>query len=187
MRMIILAVGLAVVVGTAIADGPPEVTSENVRVIEAWTLKLIEVSHGPPESDAILIDLYVERGEKRRLLAKNLVGPFVPLQRAKKIFSCEANDAMNTVGPVLVDLKGKKTKLPRHPGFLRDCITVGTGEELLLQYSLMDGSALYNLVRVIDASGRTLIEKRLSAEGDVEFTVSGKSHQVRIPAPEVPG
>jgi hypothetical protein len=94
---------------------------------------------------------------------------------------------MRTKRPILIDLNGHKTLLAEHPGYLRSCSTVGSGEEILFHYNLAENAAPYNLVRIINAAGRVVVEKRLDVEGDVEFTVSGKQYRVRIPSPELPG
>ena len=170
------------------AQQPQEVVTEKSRPVEAWSLTLIERDHGPPESDAILTDLFIvpTKGQ-RRLLIQNLVGPFVPLIKARKIFSCELNDSMMTKGPLIIDLKGQKQELPSHPGYVRDCTTVGTGEEMLLHYNLAENGKFYNLVRVFDSSGRILVERKLDTEGSIDFEVSKRKYSVTVPAPQFPG
>ena len=174
--------------GVVVSQEPKVHVSEHSTVVSGWSAKLIERMHGPQESDAVLVDLFLqEAGGARRLLAKNLVGPFIPLVRSRRVFACESNAAMETKQPLLIDLRAAQHMVAKHPGYLRDCTRVGSDEEIMLHYNLTENAAPYNLVRIIGSDGRILIDRRLNTEGDVEFEVSGKRYRVHVPAPEFPG
>jgi hypothetical protein len=165
-----------------------EVVWEDTTYVEAWSLSLVEQMHGPAHSDAIRTDVFLVDGNgSRRLLVKDLIGPLVPLPNGKRIFSCEANSVMQTRGPLLVDLDGTTEALPQHPGYLRNCEAVGTGEQMLLHYNLIGSGGAYNLVRIFDSAGHMLLETRLESEGEIQFEVAGQVYRLAIPAPELPG
>src|SRR5690349_2456435 len=103
---------------TCNAQEAPDVVTERTTAVPAWALTLVEIERCRPESDACDTELYVEGPKrKRRLLGSGLTGPFVPLLKAKNVFSCESNEVMGTKGPVLMGLNGKKALLPPHPGY----------------------------------------------------------------------
>lgn len=169
-----------------LAQEAPDVVTERATFIPAWSMTLVETEHCRPESDICSIKLHAEGKNKiRHLIASNLVGPFIPLPKAKRVFSCEDNALMETDGPELIGIDGSMIALPAHPGYLRDCNTVGTGEELLLIYSLLDQTP-YSLIRIIDSAGYLIVEKRMNSAGIIEFTVSNRRYQTHIPAPEHP-
>lgn len=172
----------------SVAQQPGDVVTERISYVDPWNVTLIEREYCKPDSDVCQVELLITDGEgKRRSLAKGLQGRFVPLKRARKIFSCEDNTILSVPKPLLIDLDGAKQELPDHPGHLQNCSAVGTGEEVLLVYVMLDAEGLYTLSRVLASTGKTLAEKRLRAAGSIEFTVEGKVHRAAVPAPQYPG
>ncbi|QSX40563.1 hypothetical protein [Shewanella cyperi] len=174
------------IASTVNAQEAADPVTERTSIISEWALTLLEIERCLPESDVCGIELYIQGPKEKHQLGANLTGPFFPLLKAKKIFACENNDVMETKGPELIDLNGNQTLLQPHPGYLRDCSLVGTGEEVLMHYSLVDTKP-FNLIRIFSSNGEILLEKRMDSEGVVEFTLLGQSYQVLVPAPEWPG
>jgi hypothetical protein len=164
------------------------ITKDRTVAVKSWNAALIERERCVPESDACYMELLLKdaRGTTRSL-ARGLAGDFIVLERARRVFSCEYNAISQTKAPILIMLSGSTVSLSDHPGFLRSCSATGSGEEVLLLYSMVEGGRPYNLVRLLDSSGKSILEKRLNDAGDVDFSVSGKTYHAHIPMPELPG
>jgi hypothetical protein len=170
------------------AQEVPDVRTEKTTSVPEWDLTLVEVAYCRPESDVCATEIHIEgRGTERKLLASGLTGPFLPLLKSEALFACENNSVMGTKGPALFGLTGTKTELPPHPGYLHDCIAVGTGEEVMLIYNLVESGKPYSLVRIISSDGKVLVERRFDSNGELSFVVSGKQYRARVPTPEWPG
>ena len=156
--------------------------------VPTWSARIVQRHHGPRDSDAILIDVFlVERG-KRRLLAKNMVGPLVVFEDKRRILSCEAQgSAVVGDGPIVLTLDGAQAQIMEHPGYLRECARIEHSNMLLLQYNLVADGKPYNLVRVVSADGNVVLERKFDDEADLSVSEGTKTYRVRIPAPDFPG
>jgi hypothetical protein len=168
---------------------PPETVDETSRVVPEWDSRLVYCAYGPEESDNIAIDVYVVKsGGAPVRLGQGLVGDFIPLVKAHVLFACEFNSVMDAKRPIILDLQGKQTLLPEHAGYLRTCTSVGSGEQVLLQYDqVRDPDELFATVRVFGSSGQLIVEKEFLDGGVLEFTDAGQTYSVAISAPEIPG
>jgi len=165
-----------------------EVVNEKVRNVPAWAARVIERRHGPPESDAILIDVFLVEKGRRRLLAKDIVGPLVLFEGERKILSCESQgSAMIGYGPMVLGLDGQKIKGPKHPGYLRDCARIERSDLLLLHYNLVKDGKPYNFARILGTDGKVVHDKVLPGAGEFSIERNGKNYQIRLSEPEVPG
>jgi len=165
-----------------------EVVREESVNVPAWSAQVIQRHHGPPRSDAILIDVFLVEAGNRRLLAKNIVGPIVLFEDKRRILSCESQgSAIVGRGPIVFDLAGRRTQLMNHPGYLRECERIERSNLLLLHYNLMADGKPYNLVRVLNAEGKVVLEKKFDEEAELTVSDAGKTYRIRIPAPELPG
>jgi hypothetical protein len=170
---------------------PSEVVIERTHPVPEWGMTLVERMLGPEASSYATTDYLVRQPDgKERLLATNLAGDgVVILLQSRRFISCERNTFFAAEAPVLIDLNGKVLRLAAHPGFLRDCSRVGSGEEVLFHYNMWGKSPYkfpYNLVRVFDGNGKMLLETTLVKAGSVEFTVAGHRYSERIPEPQEP-
>ena len=162
--------------------------NESTRRVPEWDSSLVFCVYGPEDSDAISVDVYIVNatGAQTRI-AQDLVGDFIPLPKARVIFACEYNAIMQSARPMLLDLQGKKTLLPEHPGYLRTCESVGSGEQVLVQYDQVEESNhLFSTVRIYSSSGQLLVEKKIVEAGVVEFSDAGKAYSVPVNKPELP-
>jgi hypothetical protein len=165
-----------------------EVVKEESRSVAAWSGQLVQRQHGPPNSDAILLDLsIVDSTGSQRLLAKDLLGPVLVFEAERKIVSCESSGTMVGVRPIVIDLNGRQVVGPDHPGYLRQCKEVEDSNLAFLHYNLVRQNKPYNLVRMIDTDGRLVFEKEMSTIGEVEVRAAGRTYQVHVPEPEWPG
>jgi hypothetical protein len=173
--------------GNCPSDASGLVTEDDVAV-PAWNARLVSCAYGPAESEALESTLYVlEEGQPLRRLATGLTGTLHPLLASRRLFSCQDNAVLSTTAPLLIDLQGKATALLPHAGTLRACNTVGTGEQVLLQYdAASDDGMAFSLVRVYDAAGAVLVEQRFDHEGSVAFAVEGKPYTADVLEPEQP-
>jgi hypothetical protein len=103
------------------------------------------------------------------------------------IFACESNAVMGTKGPLLLALTGRTLALPPHSGDIRTCERVGTGEEVLVVYSVAVSGKPLSVARVFAASGQMLADRQFAAAGTLEFVVSGRTYRIAMPTPEWPG
>jgi hypothetical protein len=167
---------------------PPEAVDETSKIVPEWESKLVYCAYGPEESDAIAIDVYVVKaGDAPVRLAQGLVGDFIPLVKARRVFACEYNSVMDAKRPLLFDLQGTQTLLPEHPGYLRTCAAVGSGEQVLVQYDqIRDADQLFATARVFGSSGQLLVEREFLDDGVLEFSDAGQTYTVPVPAPEYP-
>jgi hypothetical protein len=167
---------------------PNESVEESGRNVPEWGARLVYCAYGPEESDAILIDVYLAAtGSKPVRLAQGLVGDFIPMVKARALFACEYNSVMDAKRPLIIDLQGKQTLLPEHPGFLRTCAAVGTGEQVFLQYDqVREPDQRFATGRVFGSSGQLLAEKQFLEEGVLEFTDAGQTYSVTVSEPEEP-
>jgi hypothetical protein len=162
--------------------------TEDVVAVPAWKARLVTCSYGPAESDALESTLYLqEEGQPLRRLAAGLAGTLHPLLASRRLFSCQDNAVLSTTAPLLIDLQGKASALLPHAGSLRACNTVGTGEQVLVQYdAAVDDAPPFSLVRVYGAEGSLLVEQRFDHEGSVAFAVDGKPYTGEVLEPERP-
>jgi hypothetical protein len=162
--------------------------TEDVAEVPAWKARLVSCTYGPAESDALESTLYVqEEGQPLRRLATGLAGTLHPLLASQRLFSCQDNAVLSTTAPLLIDLQGKATALLPHAGELRACNTVGTGDQVLVQYDVaIDDGPPYSFVRVYGAEGSLLVEQRFDHEGSVAFAVDGKPYTGEVLEPERP-
>ncbi len=187
MRLPFLLLVTSVIAAGCAAEEAPDVSSEESAPVSAWAVKFVTIEHCRPESDVCGTDLYLEdQGKVRRKLMSDMQGPLLLLLKSKKIFACESNAIMETKRPVLIGLAGKTVDLPIHPGYLRSCSIVGTGEEVMLNYSLVEAEQPYSVVRVVNSDGGVLVEKRFNSEGEVEFMILDQKHRANVPAPDWP-
>ncbi len=174
--------------GLCPTDSIGQVTEDHLPVA-AWKADLVTCSYGPAESDAIESTLYVQEADQPlRRLATGLTGTMHPLVIARRVFACQENTILGTTAPMLIDLYGAARALLPHAGSLRACNTVGTGEQLLLQYDDVAGadSAPFSIVRVYGSDGEPLIEQRFDHEGSIAFSVDGKPYTADVLEPEMP-
>lgn len=166
-----------------------EAVSEKSQEIRAWSARLIQREHGPENSDAIMLDvLIVDSSGNERLLAKDIVGPLLVFEDERTILSCESNDIMAAARPIVFDLSGQKTDGSEHPGFLRDCGRIQGSSLAFLHYNLVrDNGMPYNLIRIVDAYGKVVLEKERLGAGEVEIRVGERTYRVRVSEPEFPG
>jgi hypothetical protein len=131
------------------------------------------------------VDLLVSRPDgSTQAFASGLVGEFIALPGSSRIFACSWNvSAGELSSPVIVDLNGDRTALPEHAGPVRICARTGSGEEVLLVYTMAQTGKSLTLARVFDAGGALLAEKTFEAAGTVEFTVAGKPYAATVPGP----
>jgi len=166
----------------------PEFVREQAVNVPAWSMQVVQRHHGPMNSDAIVIDLFVVEKGKRRRLAKNIVGPIVLFEEQRRIVSCESEgSAIVGQGPLALDLNGRRVQLMKHPGYLRTCARIERSALLLLHYNLVGNGAPYNLIRVVATDGRVVLDKKLQGEGEVSVSEGGRTYRIFIPAPELPG
>ncbi|MEO6081297.1 MAG: hypothetical protein ABIQ86_16225 [Steroidobacteraceae bacterium] len=133
------------------------------------------------------VDLVVNRPDgSLQVLATGMAGHFIALPAARRVFDCaESNGVVEPKNPVpaIVDLNGNTTSLPSHPGPLRFCSRTGTGDEVVMVYTMADAGTAYTLARVFDAGGALLTEKTFEKSGAVEFIVAGKKYSEEVPGP----
>jgi hypothetical protein len=169
------------------AAGAQDTLRERATPVASWNATLIERERCTAKSGTCEVELLLqETNGAPRTLARGMVGEFLVLERSRQVFLCEGSLALEPRGPVLVPLRGSMTLLGNHPGYLRGCGLTGTGEEVLLVYSLVRSGRPYNLVRILDAGGKQIVERRLDEAGDVEFTIAGKTFHANVPSPEPP-
>ena len=169
------------------ASGAQDTLRERATPVASWNAALIERERCTTKGGSCEVELLLqETNAAPRTLAKGMVGEFLVLERSRQVFLCEGSSALQTMGPVLVPLRGSMALLGSHPGYLRGCALTGTGEEVLLVYSLVRSGRPYNLVRILDAGGRLIVERHLDEAGDVEFNVAGKTFHAHVPTPEAP-
>jgi len=168
---------------------PPDTVSESGKVVPEWESRLVYCAYGPEESDAISIDVWVVKsGAAPVRLAQGLNGDFIPLVKARVLFACEYNSVMDAKRPIIIDLQGKQTLLPEHLGELRTCSSVGSGEQVFLQYDQVRNSdQLFATVRVFGSSGELIVEKEIVDDGVIEFSDAGRAYIARVSRPEPPG
>lgn len=174
--------------GLCPSDSTGLVTEDHLPV-PAWQARLVTCTYGPADSDALESTLYVEEaGQPLRRLAAGLTGTLHPLLQSRRLFSCQDNTLMAATAPLLIELTGKATALLPHAGTLRACNTVGTGEQVLLQYDAVgdDNEQPYSIVRVYGADGSLLLEQRVEKEGSLSFTVDGEVYSAEVLQPEMP-
>ncbi len=165
-----------------------ELVREESLNVPTWSMQVLQRHHGPRNSDAILIDVILVQKSHRRLLAKNIIGPIVLFEEKQRILSCEGQgSAMVGQGPVVFDLSGRRTQAMKHPGYLRKCARIERSNLALFQYNLVANGKPYNLVRVLNAEGQLVLEKKFDDEADLTVSDAGKIYRVRIPAPGMPG
>jgi len=166
-----------------------EFVEEEMREVEAWSVKLVQRHHGPRDSDAILLDVSVlDKAGTRRLLAKDIVGPILLFEKERKVISCESQGStMVGRGPILFDLNGRKENGPEHPGYLRECKQIEASNLVLLHYNLVREGKPYNLVRILDTDGKVVLEKELYRVGEVKVRRAEKMYRVQVPEPDWPG
>jgi hypothetical protein len=153
-----------------------------------WSAQVIQRHHGPRESDAILIDLFLVQEGNRRLLAKNIIGPVFVFEDERKLLSCESQgSAMVGRGPVTIGLDGRKTDGPKHPGYLRECARVERSDLLILHYNLVKDGKPYNLSRVLDTDGKIVQDNVFHGAGEFSVIRGGKTYRLRVPEPDLPG
>jgi len=182
---VVTLVAFALGTGASIAQ---DSLRERTTAIAAWSATLIEREHCSRGRAVCEMELLLQdTNGAPRSLARGLAGEFLVLERSQQIFSCEDNRTVETKGPVLISRRGSVTLIGNHPGFLRGCGVTGTGEEVLMVYSLVKNGRPYNLVRIWDSGGRMLVERRLDEAGDIEFSVSGRTYHTHVPTPEPPG
>lgn len=168
--------------------GKREIMREEVTDVESWSTKVVQRLHGPPNSDAILVDVtLVDRAGNSRSLVKNIVGPLVFFEEERKIVSCESEGSMVGWGPIIFDLSGHRTNGPEHPGYLRQCDRIEDSSLLLLHYNLMKDGKPYNFARILSTQGKVVLEKELYTAGEFEVSLGEKKYRVRVPEPELPG
>jgi len=167
---------------------PPDVVSESGKAVPEWDSRLVYCAYGPEESDDISVDVWVVKsGAAPVRLAQGLNGDFIPLVKARALFACEYNSVMDAKRPIIVDLQGKQTLLPEHPGYLRNCSGVGSGEQVLLQYDqVRDPDQLFATVRVFGSSGQLIVEKEFLDEGVMAFSENGQTYTAPVSKPEFP-
>lgn len=186
--LVMAAAAMSVGYDACVGAAESEFVSEEAVDVPAWSMQVIQRHHGPRESDAILIDVFLVEKGKRRLLAKNIVGPIVLFEDRRRILSCESQGSgIVGQGPVVLDLTGRKIQIKKHPGYLRDCVRIERSNLLLLHYNLVADGTPYNLARVVNTEGKVVLEKKLAEEGDLSVSDEGKTYRIRIPAPDLPG
>ena len=134
-KVIPLVIGWAMILlgHPSLEAAEPEVVREESVDVPAWSMQVIQRHHGPPNSDAILIDVFLAEQGKRRLLAKNIIGPIVLFENKRRILSCESQgDVMAGRGPIVFDLSGQQTQVVQHQGYLRGCERIERSNLLLL-------------------------------------------------------
>jgi len=185
---VVVLVAISLGLPIAVKAAEPEVVREESVNVSAWSAQVVQRHHGPRGSDAILIDVFlVERGN-RRLLAKNIVGPIVLFEDKRRILSCESQgSAIVGQGPIVFSLEGGQTQIMKHRGYLRECGRIERSNLLLLQYNRMADGKPYNLVRVLSAEGKVVLDKKFDDEADFTVSDDGKPYRVHIPAPDLPG
>jgi len=167
---------------------PAEVGNERSVAMKAWSAELVQRYHGRRDSDALIEDLeLLEPTGKRRLLAANLIGPIFLFETERTIVSCEANGAMSGDHPLFIDLAGRQTGGPKHPGYLRSCARVEDSNLVFFHYNLVRAGTPYNLARIVNTKGALVLEKELSGAGDVEVRAGDKRYKVHVSDPELPG
>lgn len=169
------------------ASGAQDTLRERTTAVPSWNATLIERERCTARSNTCEVELLLqETNGAPRTLATGMLGEFLVLERSRQVFLCEGTSSPEMKGPVLIAVRGASTLLGNHPGYLRGCGVTGTGEEVLLVYSLVKSGRPYNLVRILDSSGKMIVERRLDGAGDVEFSVAGRTFHVNVPTPELP-
>jgi len=173
---------------TLVKAGESEIVREESIDVAAWSAKVVQRSHGRPNSDAVLLDVIVVEKEQTRVLAKNIIGPIVIFDGKRKIISCESQgSAMVGRGPIILALDGGKADGPKHPGYLRECARVERSSLLLLHYNLVRDGKPFNVARIINTEGAVVLERELHRAGEFSVLHEGKTYRVRIPEPDWPG
>jgi len=171
-----------------VETGESEVAREESIDVGAWSVKVVQRSHGRPNSDAVLLDVIVVENGRTRVLAKNIIGPIVIFDGQRKIVSCESQGSvMVGRGPIVFALDGGKTDGPKHPGYLRHCARVDSSSLLLLHYNLVRDGKPLNFARVIDTEGAVVLERELQRAGEFTVLHRGKTYRLRVPEPDWPG
>src|SRR5438034_1062656 len=156
--------------------GESEIVREESIDVAAWSAKVVQRSHGQPNSDAVLLDLIVVEKGRTRVLAKDIIGPIAIFDGQRKIISCESQgSAMVRRGPIIFDLDGRKTDGPKHPGYLRECARVERSSLLLLHYNLVRDGKPFNFARVINTEGAIVLERELHRAGEFSVLHGGKT------------
>jgi hypothetical protein len=170
------------------ASAAQDTLRERATAVASWNATLIERERCIAKSNACEVELLLQEANGvPRILARGMVGEFLVLERSQQVFLCAGTSVLGTKGPVLVPLRGSMSLVGNHPGYLRGCGVTGTGEEVLLVYSLVKSGRPYNLVRILDSGGKLIVERRLDEAGDVDFSVAGRTFHAHIPTPELPG
>lgn len=113
-----------------------------------------------------------------------LEGDFIALPASGRILACQGSSMPGEPrAPLLVDLDGNRLWLPAHPGALRICARTGSGDEVLLVYTVASSGQARSLARVVDARGVQIVEGLFERAGAVQFSVSGRQYSAAIPGP----
>jgi hypothetical protein len=164
----------------------PTFTYKTVTLPAEWSDGPVSERRSCIEAAACSVaDLVVNRADgSTQVLATNVTGDFIALPGSHRIFACGYGaSTRGRNGPVVVDLQGNRTSLPAHSGPLRICARTGTGNEVLLVYTLADAGKAFTLARVYDAGGTLLAEGSFEKEGSVQFKVAGKPYSATVPGP----
>lgn len=124
------------------------------------------------EGCSATMDLLTSRADgSTQLLATGVTGDFLALPSSHRIVDCANKAAVSQPAIAsIVDLHGARFMLPAHPGPVRTCADAGTGDEVLLVYSMVDEAAKsYALARVVSADGTLIAERKFRKEGPVKF------------------
>jgi len=169
------------------ASGAQDTLRERETAVTSWNATLIERERCVAKSSTCEVELLIqEKNGVPRTLASGMVGEFLVLEGLHQVFLCEGTTTLETKGPVLIPIRGSMTLVGTHPGHLRGCSVTGSGEEILLVYSLVRSGRPYNLVRILDSGGKLIVERRLDEAGDIEFSISGRTFHAHVPTPEFP-
>ncbi|PYI79898.1 MAG: hypothetical protein DME26_22645 [Verrucomicrobia bacterium] len=155
--------------------GESEIVREESIDVAAWSAKVVQRSHGQPNSDAVLLDLIVVEKGRTRVLAKDIIGPIAIFDGQRKIISCESQgSAMVGRGPIIFDLDGRKTDGPKHPGYLRQCARVERANLLLLHYNLVRDGKPFSFARLSTPKVQSCANGSFIARASSVFCKAGK-------------
>jgi hypothetical protein len=168
--------------------GESEIVREESIDVASWSATVVQRSHGPANSDAVLLDVILIERSRTRVLAKNIIGPIVIFDAQRKLVSCESQGSvMVGRGPIIFQLDGRRADGPNHPGYLRGCARVERSSLLLLHYNLVRNGKPLNFARVITADGAIVVERELYRAGELTLLHEGKTYRVQLPEPDWPG
>lgn len=143
---------------------------------------------GPPSSDFIHLEVEFRPDHTReRITYPLLVGPILVSKANRQLVSCEANGAVEGLGPAVYDLRGSLLFARPHVGFLRSCGMTDDERLYWFHYNLVRSGRPINRVVVLDSEGLVVVDAESLEATEAEFVRGTKKYVIPVSAPDWPG